>query len=80
MRIFAVLLAFLRGFWKNVCFFDGNLLVKSWCLRGESWCENGFYLATKKMPRFPNLFLARPIGSCDMRLVAGIVGESAQGG
>jgi hypothetical protein len=58
----AVLRAFLMGVLKNRVFFDGNLLVDMWRLRGESWCEGGTYLSAENFPLFVTLFLAGPIG------------------
>jgi hypothetical protein len=47
VRVLAVLRAFLRGVLKNRVFFDGNLLVRLWSLRGELWSQNTSKSAAK---------------------------------
>ena len=39
-NFFAVLRVFLKGFWKNVLYFGGNLLVKSWWNAWFLWTDD----------------------------------------
>jgi hypothetical protein len=59
-RIFAVLLAFLRGVLENAVFGDGILMVKSWWNVQKTWRMNVVARCLKLRHRFELYFQFRP--------------------
>ncbi|MBB5340842.1 hypothetical protein [Tunturiibacter gelidoferens] len=66
---FAVLLVFLRGFWKKAGFGCGVLMVSLWWIAGGSVVFRRVFLGVERYASFSDLFLVLPDGPPARRAV-----------